>query len=184
MTNDVIDSLERILKDNICTFEKASFDKKNKKSMCNSSIKAVNCDKIKDLYCKKMHFCYPPKSNDALYICDEKEWYFIEFKNGFVEKADIYRKIYDTLILFIELNIIKDFNFSRNNIGYILVFNDDKAYHKSKSRKNIYSHIFSKANEEEKLFDIEKFEGYLFKETHTYTKEDFNSVFLKKIESR
>lgn len=37
---------------------------------------------------------------------------------------------------------------------------------------------------EEKLFEIEKFEKYLFKETHTYTIELFNTRFIVPMETR
>ena len=37
------------------------------------------------------------------------------------------------------------------------------------ARESIYRYTFERAEEEEKLFDIDKFEQYLFKATHTYT---------------
>lgn len=38
--------------------------------------------------------------------------------------------------------------------------------------------MFERAEEEEKLFDIDKFEQYLFRETHTYTPSLFKKEFV------
>ena len=48
----------------------------------------------------------------------------------------------------------------------------------SPSREGIYGYVFERAEEEEKLFDIDKFEQYLFRETHTYTPSLFKKEFV------
>lgn len=45
-----------------------------------------------------------------------------------------------------------------------------------------YNYIFEHAKVEQKLFDVDKLEGYLLKETHTFTKEMFEEKFVKRIE--
>lgn len=53
---------------------------------------------------------------------------------------------------------------------------------KSESRDKNYSYIYERAGQEEKLFNIEDFEGYLFQKTHTYTKEMFQEKFVAVME--
>ena len=48
----------------------------------------------------------------------------------------------------------------------------------SPARESIYRYTFERAEEEEKLFDIDKFEQYLFKATHTYTSSLFKKEFI------
>lgn len=90
--------------------------------MSESCIKVVNFDKIPSVYSKGKGWKSVPKSNDVLYISND-QWYFIEFKNGSIDKANLYRKIYDSLIMLIELGIIASLDDSRNKINYILVYN-------------------------------------------------------------
>jgi hypothetical protein len=153
--------------------------------MCESQLKVINFDKIPKEYCREKHLPCIPASNDALYINKDGSWHFIEFKNGSIDKADLFRKIYDSIIMLLELGIIPDLDFARENISYILVYNSDKypKIQNSESRKENYSYFMRIAKTEEKLFEIEKFEKYLLKETHTYSKELFNTKFIVPMES-
>ena len=58
---------------------------------------------------------------------------------------------------------------------YILFFYKEKygKIQKSQAREQNYSYFMNLAQEEERLFEIEKFEKYLFNEVHTYTKNYF-----------
>lgn len=184
MTEEDIEKLPEILKDYICTLKRASLDTANKQYMCESTIKVINFDKIPNAYAKGRGWKSVPNSNDALYISFENRWYFIEFKNGSIDKADLYRKIYDSVIMLLEMNIIPDIEFVRKNIEFILVYNSEK-YGKIKpspAREANFNYILRRAGQEEKLFQVEKLEQYLLKETHTYTKELFNEKFVKPIE--
>lgn len=121
-----------------------------------------------------------PKSNDALYIDVKGQWYFIEFKNGSINSGEIYKKLFDSIVMLLDEKIIPDIQFVRDNINYILVYNSNK-YGKianSPARESIYRYTFERAEEEEKLFDIDKFEQYLFRETHTYTPSLFKKEFV------
>lgn len=143
-------------------------------------MKTINFDKIPNQYAKGKGWMGVPKSNDALYIDKYNKWYFIEFKNGYIKLEDIYRKIYDSLIMLLEWNIIPDFEFCRRNINYILVYNEE-VYGKiqpSVSRQKTYEYISKLAKKEVCLFHIDKLKDYLFSETHTYNKEMFNEKFI------
>lgn len=185
MTEKIKNGLHPTLRAHICKLERASRDTTNAEPMCTSQIEVVNFDKIPVGYVRGKGWGNVPKSNDALYIDAQKKWHFIEFKNGEVKKGDIYRKLYDSLIMLLESNIIPNFDFSRENIDYILVYNSDK-YGKDQevpARVQTYSYIMGLAEQEERLFDIDKFEKYLFRKTHTYTKAQFEERFVRPMET-
>ncbi|MBR3602494.1 MAG: hypothetical protein IKL49_09280 [Lachnospiraceae bacterium] len=180
MTEEVVCSLPEVLKKYICTLKKASMDTTNKEPMCESSIKVVDFDKIPNEFARGKGWRGVPKSNDALYIDIKGIWHFIEFKNGNVYKDEVVRKIYDSIIMLVEWGIIPDYEFVRKNINYILVYNEGKheKIQKSLSREQTYGYFMELAAEEEKLFEVDKLEGYLFNETHTYTQSLFEKHFI------
>lgn len=180
MKEEIIKELPDVLRDKICTLKTASRDDTKREYMCDSSLQVINFDRVPNEYSKGKGWRGVPKSNDALYIDSSGKWYFIEFKNGAVKKDNIYRKLYDSLVMIYEMGLIPDFNFSRNNINYILVYNGEKQnrVQESASRTATYNYIYRLSQREEKLFGIEDFEGYLFCETHTYTKELFKEKFI------
>lgn len=180
MTENVIKALPEVFKDKLCTMKGASRDTTNNECMCESILQVVRFDRMPNEYAKGKGWPGVPQSNDALYIDNAGKWFFIEFKNGGVHKDEIYKKIYDSLIILLESELIPDFNFSRNNIDYILVYNGKKQgkAQESTSRTETYNYFHRQAKEEEKLFGIDKFEKYLFNKTHTYTKEQFQAKFI------
>lgn len=184
MTEDVIRGLPDLLKRHICTLKKASLDDTNHQEMCKSQLKVVDFDKIPKEYARGKGWRGVPKSNDALYISPEGKWYFIEFKNGSISSGDIYRKLYDSLIMLLELKILPDFEYIRRYIQYILVYNSEKQEKipPSEGRDETYGYFLNRAKTEKKLFGIEKLEQYLFFETHTYSKADFEYNFVKAME--
>ena len=122
-----------------------------------------------------------PCSNDALYVQDENHWLFFEFKNGNIDATQIYRKIYDSIIMLLEMNVIPNIDFSRKHIEYYLVYNQRKTM--EPARERIYTQLYDQANKEKKLFGLDKLKGYILKNTHTYTKEQFE-IFIKKVEEK
>lgn len=128
-----------------------------------------------------------PTSNDALYIdVENKHYVFIEFKSGDYSKINILQKMYDSIIIFLELCQLKgisvDFDFCRKNISYILVYNEGKG---KSSREEIKKYLVDKTSLKElKLFDLMYYEGYLLKAIHTYTVDEFKEKFLNIIESK
>jgi len=184
MTEEVINGLSEILKKHICTIKRASLDDSRKETMTESKLKVINFDKIPNEFSRGRGWAYVPCSNDALYITNERKCFFIEFKNGSIEKSGLYRKIYDSIIMLIELGVVPDFQYIRDNFNYILVYNSEKCpqIQKSESRSENYSYILNLAKTEKRLFEIDKFEGYLFKKTHTYDKEEFEDKFIEPME--
>lgn len=119
MTKEVIEKLPEQLKVHICSMKKASKDTTNKTPMSESTLEVVDFDKIPNEYARGRGWKGVPNSNDALYIDINGRWFFIEFKNGLIKKEEIYRKIYDSLIMLMEWKIIPNFDFARKNINYI-----------------------------------------------------------------
>lgn len=185
MTEEMIGKLPDILKDHIAALKKASYDKENRIYMFESQIRVILFDKIAKIYAKTTGCPKVPASNDALYIREAGDWYFIEFKNGSVDKGELYRKIYDSLIMLLELGLVPDFDFIRRNVNYILVYNSEKygKIKESAARNATFDYFMRLSKEEERLFGVEKFEGYLFKKTHTYTKRLFEQNFITPAEA-
>lgn len=184
MIQEDIEKLPEPLDKYICTLKKASYDMAKGEYMCESNIKVINFDKIPNEYAKGKGWKCVPASNDALYIAYKDKWYFIEFKNGSIDKADLYRKIYDSIIMLLEMKIIPNLEFVREHIEYILVYNSEKygKIQQSEARNKAFGYILNLAGEEEKLFQVERMEQYLFNDTHTYTKELFAKKFIEPID--
>lgn len=179
MIDEVKDDLPELL-NHITTLKKSSWDKQKREYMCESKMKVINFDKIPKAYNRGKGWSILPKSNDALYIDVKGQWYFIEFKNGSINSGEIYKKLFDSIVMLLDEKIIPDIQFVRDNINYILVYNSNK-YGKVANypaRESIYRYTFERAEEEEKLFDIDKFEQYLFKATHTYTPSLFEKILF------
>ena len=181
MTKDVIEQLPEQLKKYLCPIKKASKDTTNKIPMSESTLEVVDFDKIPNEYARGRGWQGVPNSNDALYIDINGKCFFIEFKNGSIKKEEIYRKIYDSLIMLMEWEIIPDFDFVRKNINYILVYNEGKYNNiqNSIARDRNYDYFRKLANKESCLFGIDKFEKYLFDEAHTYTQDEFKRRFIQ-----
>lgn len=187
MLEEVKNQLPDWLKDkSLCTLKKASFDGSKKVYMCNSKITVIDFDKIPKFYAKQKGIPSLPASNDALYIDMDGNWYFIEFKNGSIDRSNIYRKLYDSLIMLLELGVITDLEFVRKQGHYILVYNseNDKVIPNSDGRNANYSYIQSRSGVEKRLFDVDRFEKYLFRSTHTYTKIEFIDKFVNHMEKQ
>lgn len=186
MKKQVEDSLPELLKKHITTLRKTSLDETNGEYMSDSSVTVVNFDKIPNEYARGRGWTGVPNSNDALYIDDHKNLYFIEFKNGGVKKDQLYRKLYDSLIMLIDEKIIQNFSFVREHGYYILVYGSKYSNRipDAPARRKNYDYIYNLAEMEQKLFGIDKFEGYLFRETHTYTKDLFKMKFAVPMEQK
>lgn len=186
MTEEIIENLPKPLDGHICTLKEASTDTTNGCNMSESMLKVVHFDKIPGEYSKAVGLKGKPMSNDALYVSADGQWYFIEFKNGSVDKSDVFRKIYDSIIMLVEMGIISGFQYARNHVRYILVYNSDKygKIQKSPNRDSIYTYVHERAKAEERLFGIEKLEGYLLEEAHTYTERLFQEKFVTSMEEQ
>ena len=161
------------------TLKKASWDKSKNEYMTESTIDVVDFDKIPQKFSKGKGWAGVPKSVDALYI-DLPSWTFIEFKNGSVDKCDIHRKIYDSILMLLELNIMPDMNFVRQNVKYILVCKEDPsvAVQKSPHQEKFKAYMEDRSQSEVVRFELKKLRDYLLAEVHTYSPDEFEAKFV------
>lgn len=186
MTEESLKYVPDVFSNLNCTLMRTSKDDTNDQYMTESKLKVINFDRVPKLYAKGKNWRGVPKSNDALYIDSNGHWYWIEFKNGSIKKEELYRKIYDSIIMSLDLGAIPDLEFTRQNCEYILVYNDEKytSIKPSESRTGIGSYVMGLAKTEKKLFGVQDFEQYLLKETHTYTPGEFEQKFVQPMEKQ
>ena len=189
-----------------CTLKEASKNDAKKddiKYMTESKLPAINFDKAKDNYIKDMELSSTPLSNDALLIINGRLM-FIEFKDGHMDKEiyDVRRKIFESLLIVLDI-LDKTIKYSRDNISYILVYNEQvneeyinkiiETRKKEEAKKlgknevlessafNLLSKTISNyANYQMDIFGLEKhFKKLYFKDVHTYSKEEFEKFLTQ-----
>lgn len=190
---------------NTSTLKQTSKDDNNEEYMTESTIKVINFDSVGgDKYSKNNRLNIQLKTNDVLFLHNNKKYTFIEFKNGKLldktNKIDI-KKLKD-----IELKILnslfalgdieeKSLSSLKEITDYVLVYNEEKNTPNERNsiseignyfinQGNISSEKTKTEKEEIICFGLEKFKGYCFKNVHTYSKEEFEEKFVKKYEAR
>ena len=192
------------------TLKEASYDKEHDIYMVESELEVCLFDSVKEWYVSEYTpLANPnPKSNDALVITEEESC-FIEFKNGKIDNRvnyELNKKIHDSLFILFDLGYvdpngrrISSISYTRQNMDYILVYNEEKnleagftrqtlegferqkvKVNKSKHRDKLFSAVRGLANEELIKFGLDQYKNYLFKDVHTYTVNEFEEKFLKR----
>ena len=166
-----------ILQNHLTTLRKTSKDKNHKDNidfMTNSKLSVVNFDAVAREYARKHNLKFLPTSNDAVFI-DRDNIIFIEFKNGIISKEErvkIKEKIYDSVLMLLDI-LDEKIIYGRNNIKYILVYNNEKN-----SRVAIGKSIAKMAGNHFVELGLDKFKGFCLKDVYTYTKEEFEQEFV------
>jgi hypothetical protein len=159
-----------------------SDEKKNPKGrgvfMTSCKTKAVNFDRFKDSIARKYELSTCPRSCDALYLRPENEWFLIEFKNGKINKFEIRGKIFESLLLLTE-KLDKTIAFTREKLTFILVYNKDTAKIDA-ARIGLGNQLFKNSNSKFFPFGLDGMKKLYFKEVYAWTKEEFDSNFVKK----
>ncbi len=156
--------------------------------MCASQMRVVHLDKLPRRLNRRLHMPCDPKSADALYIGTDGTWYLIEFKSGQVSRDDVQGKLYDSLIVLLELALIPDFRFSREHVEFILVYNGeevpaDPALPPSRGRDRLFGAVERNAGRPPRpRFGLGRFRGYLVRDVHTYDEAQFQSAFVRPFE--
>ena len=190
---------------NTSTLKQTSKDDKNEEYMTESTIRVINFDSIGgDKYSKNNELNIQLKTNDVLFLHNDKKYTFIEFKNGkLVDKTnkidikklkDIELKILNSLFVLGDIEE-KSLSSLKEITDYILVYNEEKNTPNERNsiseignyfinQGNISSEKTKTEREEIICFGLEKFKDYCFKNVHTYSKEEFEEKFVKKYEKR
>ena len=190
---------------NTSTLKQTSKDDNNEEYMTESTIRVINFDSVGgDKYSKNNRLNIQLKTNDVLFLHNNKKYTFIEFKNGkLLDKTnkidikklkDIELKILNSLFVLGDIEE-KSLSSLKEITDYILVYNEEKNTPNERNsiseignyfinQGNISSEKTKTEREEIICFGLEKFKGYCFKNIHTYSKEEFEEKFVKKYEER
>ena len=190
---------------NTSTLKQTSKDDNNQEYMTESTIRVINFDSVGgDKYSKNNKLNIQLKTNDVLFLHNDKKYTFIEFKNGkLLDKTnkidikklkDIELKILNSLFVLGDIEE-KSLSSLKEITDYILVYNEEKnTPNERNSISEIGNYFINQGNissektktEREEIIccGLEKFKGYCFKNIHTYSKEEFEEKFVKKYEER
>ena len=83
-----------------------------------------------------------------------------------------------------DLGIINNLDYCKNNVIYILVYNENKK-EEHENQNNIFNDMkeLSKSDYKNKSFqNMGGLERFLFKESYACTKDDFNNFIVKEFE--
>ena len=147
---------------------------------------AVNFDKFKNHTFKKMNLGVFPKSCDALYRNQYGAYFLVEFKNGIIEVKKNYEikiKIFESLLMLTE-RFSQTADFMRNNLTFILVYNDDVEHGKKEFENTgltkLGSSLSKLSHGHMVRFGLQYFEKLYFKDVYTYSKSEFEAQFVSK----
>lgn len=135
---------------------------------------------------------YALSSVDAFLVDCKDNWYFIEFKNRKIDKANdkknITNKAFQNLYWITDLflsnkrkknkpffNYTNPLQFARDKITYILVVSDNE----NNSYKKIIIDL-ENANDHYRPVYLDKLRHYIYKDAYVYTAELFENYFVKK----
>jgi len=190
---------------NTSTLKQTSKDDNNEEYMTESQIKVINFDSVGgDKYTRNNNLSIQLKTNDVLFLHNDERYTFIEFKNGkLLDKSnridikklkDIELKILNSMFVLGDIEG-KSLNTLKEITNYILVYNEDKNLPNEKNSISEIGNYFVNQGsslsvgkntldkDEIICFGLEKFKGYCFKNVHTYSKEEFEEKFVKKMEN-
>lgn len=166
---------EEMLKEFSDTLEATSADDANSKFMAQSQKLVVNLDRFKENFVKKLLSRRKPvdglpMSCDALlYMADKNAFFMIEFKNGRINESDIRIKVLESLLMLSE-KFSETIEFSRNNMNFVLVHNED-------TNKEYYKNLIDKRADK---FGLGYFKNLYFKNVFTYSKTQFEERFVRR----
>jgi hypothetical protein len=118
-----------------------------------------------------------PMSCDALCMTSPNEFFLIEFKNGKIDDLknhEIKVKIFETLLILTE-KLDKTIQFTRENVTFVLVYNEDAA-----PKFYIHRNVFSHTNNFKVDMGLGRFEKIYFKAVNVYSKAEFESHFVSR----
>ncbi|MCH9277260.1 hypothetical protein JS533_013480 [Bifidobacterium amazonense] len=182
------------------TLGDTSLDDKHEELMVESDLNAVNFDGLVGAIC----FAAPynvslrkpivPCAPDALVISDrDRRWHLIEFKNGRVDEMQVIRKMYDSVLLAVDLGIVPDRSYFNEFASFILVYNPDRLSESQKGKEDkdrrnktaqipknrraelirTQAYLKERAGQDLDPFGITKLKGYLFDEVIVQTQRRF-----------
>lgn len=121
-------------------------------------------------------------SNDAVYAADDGTIYFIEFKNGSFKEVEIAKKGIGSAMLAMDLGMVDSLKDLRRKAVYILVYKQSVIEDKqTASQKKLSGNLRKKSGRRITKLAILKEVDWIYHESFSYTVEEFESEFVKKI---
>ncbi len=165
-----------------CTLKSASEDDSNHAHMVDYIYNVLDYDGIAKKHHLKKNYPYRLSSNDAVYISNNGIPYFIEFKNGTIDKLDIQKKGVGSAILAMDLGIVDSLKELQEKAVYILVYNDAVIETKqTKSQNSISNDIRRKAYREERRLNALNGVAWLYHAAYSYSVSEFEKKFICRI---
>lgn len=177
---------EEIYQKHRSTLKKTSLDmsqNRNESMSDDVSIPVYNYDEVVQEYSVREHIS-KPCSNDALYI-DETRITFIEFKNGGIDRNQLKKKVYDSLLVLFDSDMglewcrpdfIGNISFSRKNIDFILVWEDPACNPKCAAQKRLHHHL-NRLGE----LGLARLKRYIYKNVQIMSKAEFQHRFVDQV---
>lgn len=159
-------------------------------SMIDYQDSVINFDKVKINYCESYGSSdKASQSVDVLILNKQDKIVFIEFKNGKINNRDkksrLKSKLRDSILIFNDVNKL-ELDFSRNNVEYILVYNqaenrssvsEQNGAEITDSLRDIQQSFAKKAGEEFVYFGLDVLKQVFNLDVHTYTKTEFDEYY-------
>lgn len=152
--------------------------------MTESQHPAVNFDKVMKDYSNTINgYLSQYRSVDALTEL-ASDLVFIEFKNGKINSDtidEIKEKINDSMLVCTDITKTRISDMRELGV-FILVYNHNKNHELSSvdSRRDIAIRLKKMGGEIFDLGGLRRYEGFCFREVHTYTKEEFEDYLVGK----
>ncbi|MDR1466667.1 MAG: hypothetical protein LBI40_03515 [Treponema sp.] len=175
--NQMLDDFGESLKQTSIDTDETPSHIRKERFMTTCQEYVVNFDKFKESIVSKFKLSRSPNSCDALYMHNENEWFLIEFKNGKIDREKMYQvrgKVFQSLLILTE-KLNNTISFTRSNINFILVYNEDIEY----TARHQISMALSKlaGNNHYIFFGIDGLNLY-FKDVFTWNRKEFQDKFV------
>ena len=173
---------------NLTSMKAASWDSDNNVYMLEDDTIVVNFDNVVVEYGIQCGASFA-RSVDAFYCDNTGACYFVEFKNGKLDKGKIFeikQKIYDSLLIFSDITglTLSDY---RDNFEFVLVYNEEKnpnlfnAFPAPSNSPALREFVDGLARQGGKVFEgegLESFEKYCFKSVRKMTVDELEEKVI------
>ena len=155
--------------DFIKSYAVVSVDDDNQKVVVDVELPVIKFDAVSDYHRSCKGYKQKYKSNDALFVDDDNKLYFIEFKSGHPDSADLRVKSSESLLVAMDMGLIENLQDSQKNVEYFLVTSD-----------NALERLHSLAGKGHATWGGIGSQNWLYKAVHAYTPREFKKWFLQK----
>lgn len=165
------------------TLKETSYDPDNDEYMTHCEKNVICFDSVKRDYLNAVGLSEEcAKSVDALFQCvgndDGDRIFMVEFKNGDVKPIDIVLKIKDSLMIFNSITN-KQLEYTRENLTFILVYNEDKHEFNYKDRIAIAN--ANRGKMDFGLFGLSKLRDYCFIKVFALDRRGFDKFISQRL---